>query len=59
MRRLVGSFVLGLVLLGCGSEQSRMDRGVAVDREEAAPSSEAELEETEAEREKEERELER
>lgn len=39
-----------LALAGCGSEQSKMERGLTVDREEAVPSSDEELELTEAER---------
>ena len=38
------------LLAGCGSEQSKMERGVAVDREVAVPQSEEDLEMTEAER---------
>lgn len=63
---MIGSWTrrTGLVLValawGCGSEQSKLDRGIAVDREQAVPSSDAELEETAAERrEQEDRELDR
>jgi hypothetical protein len=51
-------FVLGLAVavlvmggpLGCGSEESKMDRGVVVEREVAAPESAKDLDMTEAER---------
>ncbi len=46
-------FLLSLVLLaplGCGSEESKMERGVAVDEEVAVPDSAAEDAMTEAER---------
>lgn len=60
MRRAVVGLVLALAPLACGSEQSEMDRGLVTDREEAVPSSGAELQETEAERRKQqERQLER
>ena len=39
-----------LLLAGCGSDQDKMERGIAVDREVAVPESEKELEMTEAER---------
>lgn len=39
-----------VLLVGCGSEQSKMERGVAVDREVNVPQSEKELDMTEAER---------
>jgi hypothetical protein len=39
-----------VLLAGCGSEQDKMERGVAVDREVAVPESEKELGMTEAER---------
>jgi len=39
-----------VLLAGCGSEQSKMERGVAVDREVNVPQSEKELSMTEAER---------
>jgi hypothetical protein len=39
-----------VLLAGCGSEQDKMERGVAVDREVAVPESEKELDMTEAER---------
>ena len=38
------------LLAGCGSDQDKMERGIATDREVAAPESERELEMTEAER---------
>ncbi len=41
---------LGLLALGCGSEQEKMDRGVVVDREVAVPESDRELEKTEKQR---------
>lgn len=41
---------LGLSLLCCGSEESKMERGVVVDREEAVPGSAAEYDMTEAQR---------
>ena len=41
---------LGLALLACGSEESRMNRGVVVDQEEAVPGSAAEYGMSEAER---------
>lgn len=45
--------------LGCGSEQSKMERGVVVDREVAVPDSQKELDMTQTERKKrEEREVE-
>ena len=37
-------------LFGCGSEQSKLERGIAVDREEAVPEAAGELGETAAER---------
>lgn len=41
----------GFLLLGCGGdEQSKMERGLAVDREDAVPGSAREFEMTEAER---------
>ena len=41
----------GVLLLGCGGdEESKMERGLVVDREEAAPGSAREYEMTEAER---------
>lgn len=51
-RKSAGMLAAGMALLaaGCGSEQSKMERGVVVDREVAAPESERELEMTEAER---------
>lgn len=46
--------------LGCGSEQSKMERGVVVDEEEAVPGSASDYDMTEAERRaKEEREVEK
>ena len=39
-----------VLLAGCGSEQDKMERGVAVDREVAVPESQTELDMTEAER---------
>jgi len=44
--------LLPLALGACGSEESKMERGVAVDEEEAVPSSDKELEMTEEERKK-------
>jgi hypothetical protein len=41
---------LGLVLLSCGSEQSKMERGAVVDQEEAVPGTGADYDESEAER---------
>jgi hypothetical protein len=41
---------LGLVLLGCGSEQSKMERGVVVDEEEAVPGTSADYDQSEAKR---------
>lgn len=41
---------LCLVLLGCGSEQSKMDRGVVVDQEEAVPGTTSDYDMTEAQR---------
>jgi len=46
----VAGLGLCLALLGCGSEQSKMERGVVVDQEEAVPGSAAEFDETQAER---------
>ena len=54
-RRCLGIAVLLLLLaLGCGSEQSRMERGVAVDPEVADPSSDEQMAMTEEERREEE-----
>jgi hypothetical protein len=39
-------------VLACGSEESRLDRGIAVDQEVAVPESDRELAETEQERER-------
>lgn len=55
-RRLAALAALGLyptllAPLGCGSEQSKMDRGDVVDREVAVPDSTADDAMTEAERE--------
>lgn len=51
LRLAVFSLLLALLVpLGCGSEESKMERGVAVDREVAVPDSAAEDEMTEAER---------
>jgi hypothetical protein len=52
-KRLLGLLAVPALLLaplGCGSEQSKMDRGVVVDREEAVPGSAADFDMTEAER---------
>jgi hypothetical protein len=52
-KRLLGLLaVLALLLapLGCGSEQSKLERGVVVDQEEAVPGSAADFDMTEAER---------
>ena len=42
MRSLRIAIALASLGLACGSEESRMERGVAVDEEVAAPSSEGE-----------------
>jgi hypothetical protein len=45
---------------GCGSEQSKLDRGLVVDQEQAVPESNKDLNETEAQRRaREEREVEK
>lgn len=52
-KRLLGLVALSALLLaplGCGSEQSKMDRGLVVDQEEAVPGSAADFDMTEAER---------
>jgi hypothetical protein len=41
---------LAVCLLGCGSEESKMERGVAVDQEQAVPGSAEEFGESAAER---------
>ena len=52
-KRLLGLLAVPALLLatlGCGSEQSKMDRGVVIDQEEAVPGSATEFDMTEAER---------
>jgi len=50
---LLVAFVASVTLCACGrSEQGELERGLTVDREEAAPESARELGETEAERQK-------
>lgn len=52
-KRLLGLLALLALLmapLACGSEQSKMDRGLVVDQEEAVPGSAADFDMTEAER---------
>ena len=50
----IGILILGLgvALLGCGSEESKMERGLVVDDEMAAPGTEQEYEMTAEERRK-------
>lgn len=45
------AFTMTGALLACGSEESKIERGLAVSPEVAAPVDEEELEKTEAERE--------
>jgi hypothetical protein len=50
----LGLVLAGLVTagpLGCGSEENKVERGLAVDQEEAVPESAKELQMTETERE--------
>lgn len=54
MRRRWSGIALALVLLGCGSEQSKMERGVVVDQEEAVPATNQEMDETAKKRRKQE-----
>jgi hypothetical protein len=50
---LLFALVAGVAWLGCGrSEQGELERGLTVDREQAAPDSNRELEEPEAKRNK-------
>jgi hypothetical protein len=52
VRRRAFALALAAALagVGCGSEQSKMDRGLVVEDEEAHPTDAADLDETEAER---------
>lgn len=47
---IAAALALALALPGCGSEESKMERGVAVDQEVAVPDSAREDAMTEAER---------
>lgn len=52
MRHACIALAAACLLLGCGSQESKLDRGLVVGEEEAAPLSNQELGMTEDEREK-------
>lgn len=52
MRSRILALALGTALLACGSQESKLERGIAVGPEEAAPTAERELEMTEEARRK-------